>query len=90
VKPVQLNAARVDEAAEMLTRASQNDPFQSYIFPDPEERRSLSPPFFSRAGDSWGFSSRFLGSDFDFGPKSWKPTTKGILPFVIEYPGPNL
>jgi hypothetical protein len=68
VTPVPLHAARVDEAAEMLTQAFHNDPFQSYIFPDPEERRSLSPPFFSvllrygvLAGEVWTIDSALRG-----------------------------
>lgn len=57
---VRLKEASVDEAARLLTRAFQADPFQSYVIPDPEERRMLSPPFFSEllrygvlAGEVW-------------------------------------
>jgi GNAT superfamily N-acetyltransferase len=60
VNPVQLNPARIDKAAEMLTRAFRNDPLLSWILPDPEERRSLSLPFHSvflryglLAGEVW-------------------------------------
>jgi GNAT superfamily N-acetyltransferase len=60
VNPVPLNPAQIDRAAEMLTRAFRNDPLLSWILPDPEKRRSLSPPFHSvflryglLAGEVW-------------------------------------
>jgi GNAT superfamily N-acetyltransferase len=37
----------VAEAAEALARAFQDDPIQTYIFPDPDERQRLSPVLFS-------------------------------------------
>ena len=37
----------VAEAAEALARAFQDDPLQSYTFPDAEERRRLSPAHFT-------------------------------------------
>lgn len=38
--------SRLDEAARALAAAFQDDPLQSYTFPDPEERRRLSPAHF--------------------------------------------
>lgn len=43
---VHLVESRLDEAASALALAFQDDPLQSYTFPDPDERRRLSPPHF--------------------------------------------
>ncbi len=43
---VPLSASRVEEAARALASAFQDDPLQSYTFPDPEERRRRSPAHF--------------------------------------------
>jgi GNAT superfamily N-acetyltransferase len=65
---VRLTEASVDEAGEVFARAFQEDPFQSYIIPDPEERRRLSPPFFSElvrygvvAGEVWATNECIKG-----------------------------
>jgi ribosomal protein S18 acetylase RimI-like enzyme len=42
-----LTDSRVSEIAEALAQAFQDDPLQSYTFPDPEERRRLSPAHFT-------------------------------------------
>jgi GNAT superfamily N-acetyltransferase len=59
-KFVRLDPLRADEAAAMLARAFQNDPLQSYMFPDVERRARLSPAHFApivqyglRAGEVW-------------------------------------
>ena len=39
--------SRLSEIAEALAQAFQDDPLQSYTFPDPEERRRLSPAHFT-------------------------------------------
>lgn len=43
---VPLSTSRVEEAARALASAFQDDPLQSYTFPDPEERRRRSPAHF--------------------------------------------
>jgi ribosomal protein S18 acetylase RimI-like enzyme len=43
---VHLMESRLDEAAEALSAAFMDDPLQSYTFPDPDERRRLSPSHF--------------------------------------------
>ncbi len=43
---VALSVSRVEEAAKALALAFQDDPLQSYTFPDPEERRRHSPAHF--------------------------------------------
>jgi ribosomal protein S18 acetylase RimI-like enzyme len=43
---VHLADSRLDEAARALALAFQDDPLQSYTFPDPEDRRRLSPAHF--------------------------------------------
>ncbi len=42
-----LTDSRLGEAAEALSQAFHEDPLQSYTFPDPEERRRLSPLHFA-------------------------------------------
>jgi ribosomal protein S18 acetylase RimI-like enzyme len=44
---VHLAESQLDEAAQALALAFQDDPLQSYTFPDPDERRRLSPPHFA-------------------------------------------
>ena len=44
--PVRLDPSRIPEASAVLARAFQNDPLQSYVFPDEEQRRALSPAHF--------------------------------------------
>jgi hypothetical protein len=65
---VRLKEASADEAGELFARAFQEDPFQSYIIPDPEERRMLSPQFFSElvryglvAGEVWSTNECLKG-----------------------------
>jgi hypothetical protein len=43
---VRLDEVNSDETAQVITRAFQEDPFQSHIIPDPEKRRMLPPAFF--------------------------------------------
>lgn len=44
---VHLMESRLDEAAAALSAAFMDDPLQSYTFPDPDERRRLSPAHFA-------------------------------------------
>jgi GNAT superfamily N-acetyltransferase len=44
---VHLPESRLNEAAQALSLAFHDDPLQSYTFPDPDERRRLSPSHFS-------------------------------------------
>jgi ribosomal protein S18 acetylase RimI-like enzyme len=41
-----LDSLRIAEAAAVLARAFHNDPLQSYVFPDEEQRSALSPAHF--------------------------------------------
>lgn len=48
---------RIESASAVLARAFQNDPLQSYVFPDPAERARLSPAHFApllRFGHMYG------------------------------------
>jgi GNAT superfamily N-acetyltransferase len=65
---VRVREAGTNEAGQVLMRAFQEDPFQSYIIPDPDERRKLSPPFFSElvhygvvAGEVWSTTECIKG-----------------------------
>src|SRR3954467_13819229 len=67
-KLVRLQEPGANEAGQVLTRAFQEDPFQSYIIPDPDERQSLSPAFFSEllrygflAGEVWSADKPIRG-----------------------------
>ena len=46
--PVRLGDTQLNDAATALSRAFFDDPLQTYMLPDPDERMRLSPPFFSR------------------------------------------
>ena len=43
---MRLDPSKLNEAAGALARAFQEDPLQSYVFPDPAEREDLSPAHF--------------------------------------------
>jgi GNAT superfamily N-acetyltransferase len=47
IEAVPLTEAQLEEAARALALAFQNDPLQSYVLPDPEERAVRSPAHFS-------------------------------------------
>ena len=42
-----LDPSETEQASLVLARAFQEDPLQSWVLPDPEERRALSPPMFA-------------------------------------------
>jgi GNAT superfamily N-acetyltransferase len=60
VNVIRLDDSNVDAASHVLARAFQDDPLQSYVFPDPAERAALSPAHFAPlirygllAGEVW-------------------------------------
>ena len=63
-----LDWTEIDEAADVLARAFHNDPLQSYVFPDLQERQALSAAHFKPlirygllAGEVWTTADAIMG-----------------------------
>lgn len=85
---VHLPDSRVDEAAEALAQAFQDDPLQTYTFPDSEDRRRLSPAHFAtilRYGLLAG--QVFTGIERGSGAAVWIPPGTEHTPEMAEASG---
>jgi GNAT superfamily N-acetyltransferase len=78
-------------ASHMLARAFYDDPFQRYVFPDPEERRSRSPAHFMPllryghlAGEVWTTERGIDGIGI-----WWPPEHAALRPDLLEEAGFN-
>ena len=85
---VHLSDSRLAEAADALSQAFHDDPLQSYTFPDPEERRRLSPAHFTailRYGLLTG--QVFTGVEQGSGAAVWMPPGVEGTPEIVEAAG---
>lgn len=85
---VHLPESRLNEAADALSQAFHDDPLQSYTFPDPEERRRLSPAHFTailRYGLLTG--QVFTGVEPGSGAAVWMPPGVEGTPELAEAAG---
>jgi len=71
----------VPAAAAAMARAFQDDPLQTYVFPDPVERAARSPAHFLPMlrygllfGEVWTTAERSAGAAVWLGPAAWKVT----------------
>ena len=78
---VPLDPGNVDAAAGALAKAFQDDPLQSYVFPDPRERAEKSPAHFSplvayglRFGRVFTTAPQILGVSIWLPPHGWEVT----------------
>ncbi len=85
---VHLAEPRLNEAAQTLSLAFHDDPLQSYTFPDPDQRRQLSPSHFSAilrygllAGDV------LTGVEHGSGVVAWIPPGVEETPEMAESAG---
>ena len=85
---VHLPDSRLNEAAEALSQAFHDDPLQSYTFPDPEQRRRLSPAHFS-AILKYGLLAGqvFTGAEPGSGAAIWIPPGAVDTPEMAETSG---
>ncbi len=81
VKVVPLKPADLLAAATALAKAFQDDPLQSYVFPDPQERAAKSPAHFSplvayglRFGRVFTTDPQILGVSIWLPPEGWEVT----------------
>lgn len=80
----QIERLREDDlsrASEALARAFQNDPLQTYVFPDPVERAARSPAHFLpilryglQFGEVWTSGGGANGAAVWLGPDAWEVT----------------
>lgn len=85
---IHLPESRVDEVAEALAQAFQDDPLQTYTFPDSEERKRLSPAHFDailRYGLLAG--QVFTGIERGSGAVVWIPPGAEHTPEMAEASG---
>lgn len=85
---IHLPESRVDEAAEALAQAFQDDPLQTYTFPDSEERKRLSPAHFE-AVLRYGLLAGqvFTGIERGSGAAIWIPPGAEPSPEMAEASG---
>lgn len=85
---IHLPESRVDEAAEALAQAFQDDPLQTYTFPDSEERKRLSPAHFE-AVLRYGLLAGqvFTGIERGSGAAIWIPPGAEHTPEMAEASG---
>jgi GNAT superfamily N-acetyltransferase len=81
LKIVPLREADLDAAAQALAAAFHEDPLQTYVFPDPEERSARSPEHFAlilkyglRFGEVFTTEGRPLGAAVWLPPGEWEVT----------------
>jgi len=85
---VHLAESHLDEAAHALSLAFQDDPLQSYTFPDPDERRRLSPLHFSTLLRYGLLAGQVLsGVEPDSGAAVWIPPGAEATPEMAEASG---
>lgn len=85
---IHLPESRVDEAAGALAQAFQDDPLQTYTFPDTEERKRLSPAHFA-AVLRYGLLAGqvFTGIERGSGAAIWIPPGAEQTPEMAEASG---
>ena len=81
VRIVPLQPANLHAAAAALARAFQDDPLQTYVFPDPKERAAKSPAHFAplvayglRFGRVFTTAPELLGVSIWLPPDGWEVT----------------
>ena|SRR5688572_24217451 len=85
---VHLPDSRLSEAAEALSQAFHDDPLQSYTFPDPEQRRRLSPAHFSAILQYGLLAGQvFTGAEPGSGAAIWIPPGAVHTPEMAEAAG---
>ena len=84
---IHLPESRVEEAAEALAQAFQDDPLQTYTFPDSEERKRLSPAHFE-AVLRYGLLAGqvFTGIEVGSGAAIWIPPGADWPAFASSVP----
>jgi len=85
---VYLAESNLDQAAQALSLAFQDDPLQSYTFPSPDERRRLSPAHFSTLLKFGLLAGHVLSSvEPGIGAAVWIPPGAKAMPEMAEASG---